>query len=131
MLRDPAGDAIAVQGIRYLIIGGAGYVLAVAAYALLLAVGTPPYAAVIVVFVLNGAFNFLAMRAWAFPASGRRVHSELTRYCGVAAISLAINYSSFALLYSVVGIPALVSQALAIVIAAPVGFLANRMWSFG
>jgi putative flippase GtrA len=131
VLRDPAGDAIGVQGLRYLIIGGMGYVLAVGAYAVLLAIDTPPYAAVIAVFVLNGMFNFLAMRAWAFPASGRRVHSEVARFCAVAGASLVINYSSFAVLYSVLGVPALIAQALAIIIAAPAGFLANRRWSFG
>lgn len=95
-----------------------------------LAVGVAPYPAVAVAFVVNGAFNFTLLRLWAFPASGRPFHSELKRFCLVATASLAVNYSSFALLYSVAGAPAIPAQALAIVIATPVGFVCNRLWSF-
>ena len=48
----------------------------------------------------------------------------------VAALSLVVNYSTFALLYTVAGLPALLAQALAIIVAVPVGFIANRNWSF-
>jgi putative flippase GtrA len=118
------------QLVRYLIVGGCGYVLAMALYAGGLAIGVPAYPAVAIVFVLNGAFNFTLFRLWAFPASRRGVDSELRRFCVVALGSLAVNYASFALLYSAAGMPAVPAQALAIVIATPVGFLANRQWSF-
>lgn len=130
-LRGPADERAGRQALRYLVVGGCGYVLAVAAYALLVAVGVPPYPAVVAVFVLNGVFNFAMVRLWAFPPSGRAPHGDLVRFCAVAGGSLAINYASFALLYSAIGLPAAVAQALAIAIAAPFGFLANRRWSFG
>lgn len=119
------------QLLRYLVVGGCGYLLAMAAYAALTGAGVPAYPAVAVVFVLNGAFNFTLFRLWAFPASGRDAHSELGRFCVVALVSLAVNYSSFALLYSLIGLPAVPAQALAIVIATPAGFVLNRVWSFG
>lgn len=125
-----ADQRLSLQAIRYLIVGGCGYVLAIASYALLVAVGVPPYVAVSLVFVLNGVFNFVMVRLWAFPPSGRQARSEALRFCAVAAGSLVINYSSFALLYSVLGLPATVAQGLSIAIAAPFGFLANRLWSF-
>lgn len=131
IVRAPAGDRLSIQAVRYLVIGGAGYLFALAVYALELALGVPAYPAVAVVFVANGLFNFVLMRAWAFPSSGRHVRSEFGRFCVVAGASLIVNYSSFALLYSVLGVPALIAQGLAILIAAPVGFLANRRWSFG
>lgn len=118
------------QLLRYLIVGASGYVLAMACYAISIAVGVPPYPAIAIAFVLNGAFNFTFFRLWAFPRSGRDVDSELWRFCVVALGSLAVNYASFALLYSVLGVPPVPAQALAIVIATPVGFLANRAWSF-
>ena len=117
-LRLPADDHAGNQALRYLIVGGCGYVLALAAYALLVAVGVPPYPAVVVVFVLNGLFNFVMVRIWAFPPSGRQASSELTRFCVVAAGSLVINYGSFAVLYSALGLPATIAQGLAIAIAA-------------
>lgn len=129
-VRGPAGHAISGQAIRYLIVAGSGYLLALAVYALLLAVGVPPYPAVVAIFVFNGLYNFAMLRLWAFPRSGRQAHGDLLRFAVVAAGSLVINYASFAVLYSGVGLPATIAQAMAIAIAAPFGFLANRMWSF-
>jgi len=80
--------------------------------------------------VLNGLFNFSLLRAWAFPPSGRPLRSDFARFCGVAAVSFAVNYASFAVLYSLLEVGAASSQRLAIVIAAPVTFFANRAWSF-
>jgi hypothetical protein len=90
----------------------------------------PPYPAIAVVFVLNGLYNFALARVWAFPASGQPWGQELVRFTCVAAVSLVINYGTFALLYSVLGLPAVLAQAIAIAVAAPFGFLANRAWSF-
>jgi putative flippase GtrA len=115
---------------RYAVVAGVGYLLAMAVYAGELAVGVPAYPAIAVVFVLNGLFNFAGTRLWAFPPSGRAPTNELGRFAVVACGSLVVNYASFALLYSAIGIPAVVSQAGAIAIAAPVGFLANRFWTF-
>lgn len=127
--RSPSHDARG-QLVRYIIIAGCGYLLAMAIYATELAVGVPPYPAIIVTFVANGLFNFAMMRVWAFPPSGRQPRSELVRFCAVAAGSLVVNYASFAVLYSGLGVPPTPAQAMAIAIAAPFGFVANRLWSF-
>lgn len=129
-VRGPADGRVFQQMVRYGIVGASGYALALVLYAAELAIGIPPYPAVAVVFVLNGLYNFVGMRAWAFPASGRQASSELRRFVTVAALSLVVNYSTFALLYTVAGLPALLAQALAIIVAVPVGFIANRNWSF-
>lgn len=118
------------QFVRYGIVAGCGYLLAVAFYSGELAIGIAPYLGFGVVFVLNGLFNFFLIRAWAFPPSGRSVGSDLRRFCLVAAASFVVNYASFATLYSAIGLGAATAQRLAILIAAPVTFLANRLWSF-
>jgi putative flippase GtrA len=119
-----------VQLVRYGIVVGCGYVLAIALYSGELAIDIPPYLALGIAFVLNGLFNFAFIRLWAFPPSGRGVRTDLARFCIVAAASAVVNYASFALLYSAIGLHAETSQRLAILIAAPVTFLANRLWSF-
>jgi putative flippase GtrA len=118
------------QLVRYGIVAGCGYVLAIVFYAGELAVGIPPYAALGIAFVLNGIFNFSLIRIWAFPPSGRSVRSDLGRFCVVAAISFVVNYASFAVLYSAIGLAPGTAQRLAILIAAPVTFIFNRLWSF-
>ena len=130
LLRAPASHHPAHQLVRYGIVAGCGYLLAIAFYSGELAVGIGPYPALGIAFVLNGLFNFAFIRIWAFPPSGRAVGSDLTRFGIVAAVSFVLNYASFAILYSVIGLGASTSQRLAILIAAPVTFLLNRLWSF-
>jgi putative flippase GtrA len=118
------------QLIRYGIVAACGYLLAIVLYTGELAVGIPPYVALGIAFVLNGIFNFVLVRVWAFPPSGRSINNDFGRFCVVAAASFVVNYASFAVLYSVIGLRATTAQRLAILIAAPVTFLANRLWSF-
>ena len=124
------GAGVTAEVVRYGIVVSCGYLLAIGLYAAELDLGVPAYPALGIVFVLNGLFNFSLLRIWAFPPSGRSVGSDLRRFCVVATASLIVNYASFALLYSVVGLRATTAQRLAILIAAPVTFLANRLWSF-
>ena len=130
LLRSPASHHPGHQLVRYGIVAGCGYLLAIVFYSGELVLGITPYAALGIAFVLNGIFNFVLVRIWAFPPSGRAVRSDLTRFGIVAAVSFVLNYASFAVLYSVIGLDASTSQRLAILIAAPVTFLLNRLWSF-
>jgi putative flippase GtrA len=118
------------QLVRYGIVAVCGYLVAIALYSGELALGVPPYLGLGVAFVVNGIFNFVFVRRWAFPPSGRDARSDFVRFCAVATVSFVVNYASFALLYSAVGLHAAAAQRLAILIAAPVTFLANRLWSF-
>jgi putative flippase GtrA len=130
VLRLSPSNHAPTQVVRYGIVAGCGYLLAIAFYAGELEVGVEPYVALGVAFVANGVFNFLLVRLWAFPPSGRGIGSDLSRFCVVAAASFIVNYASFAVLYSAIGLVATTSQRLAIIIAAPVTFMANRLWSF-
>jgi putative flippase GtrA len=127
VLRD---GRVAGEIVRYGAVVACGYVLAIALYAVELDVGVPAYPALGVAFVVNALFNFSLFRAWVFPASGRSLGSDLARFCMAAALSAVVNYASFAVLYSAIGMHATLAQRLAILIAAPVTFLANRLWSF-
>jgi putative flippase GtrA len=130
LVRGPAAGRPLGQLVRYGIVVGCGYLIAIAFYSLELALGVGPYLGLGVAFVLNGLFNFYLIRHWAFPRSGRRLRGDLGRFSIVAAGSFVVNYASFAVLYSMLSIEAATSQRLAILIAAPVTFLANRLWSF-
>lgn len=130
LLRGPAVKHPVGQIVRYGIVVVCGYLLAISFYSGELALGVSPYVGLGVAFVLNGLFNFALIRSWAFPPSERCLRSDLGRFSTVAAGSFVVNYTSFAVLFSVLGIGAATSQRLAIVIAAPVTFVANRLWSF-
>lgn len=123
-------DTVLGQLIRYGAVVASGYLVAIAFYAGELDSGINPYPALGTAFVLNALFNFTLLRIWAFPPSGRGLSSDLRRFGVVAVASLVVNYSCFAVLYSLIGLRATISQRLAILIAAPVSFFANRLWSF-
>lgn len=127
VLRD---GRVAGEIVRYGAVVACGYVLAIVLYAVELDIGVPAYTALGVAFVVNALFNFSLFRLWVFPASGRSLGSDLARFCVAAALSAVVNYASFAVLYSAIGMRATLAQRLAILIAAPVTFLANRLWSF-
>jgi putative flippase GtrA len=116
--------------VRFLVVGASGYVLAMLLYAGEIAIGVSAYAAVPPVFVVNGLFNFTLNRRWSFPRSGRRIHDELGRFSVVAVGSLIVNYAALYLFHDVGSMPAVPAQALAIVVATPVGFLGNKFFSF-
>lgn len=118
------------QVARYLLVGASGYGVAMALYALELAIGISPFAAVPPIFVVNGAWNFVLNRRWSFLPSGRHVTGELWRFCAVAAGSLLVNYAAFYVLHESLDIAAFPAQAVAILVATPVGFLGNKRWSF-
>jgi putative flippase GtrA len=128
--RTRVGGGVIGQVVRYGAVAGSGYLLAVVVYTIELHVGVSPYIALGGAFSLNGLFNFALLRALVFPRSGRSLSSDLRRFCVVAGVSFGVNYASFAILYSAVELPAASAQRLAILIAAPVTFLANRLWSF-
>ncbi len=44
--------------------------------------------------------------------------------------SLVANYATLYVLHDVAGLAAVPAQALAILVATPVGFLGNKLWSF-
>ncbi len=118
------------QLVRYGLVVASGYLLAIAFYSGELAIDIHPYLAFGIAFVLNGMYNFAFIRLWAFPPSGRSVGSDLGRFCVAAGFSLVVNYASFAVLYSSINLAATTAQRLAVLIAAPVTFLINRLWSF-
>jgi putative flippase GtrA len=130
LLGSDTDTRITKQIVRYGIVTGSGYVLAIAFYTGELAIGIQPYLALGVTFALNGLYNFTLVRRWAFPASGRPFGHDLARFGVVACLSLLINYASFAVLYSIIGLYPATAQRIAILIAAPATFVANRLWSF-
>lgn len=125
-----AASGVPAQLLRYAAVVGSGYLLAIAIYPGALALGIAPYLAFGIVFVLNGLYNFALLRAWVFAPSGRRAHRDLSRFALVAALSLLVNYAAFSALYSALSLAASAAQRLAILVAAPVTFAANRLWSF-
>lgn len=115
---------------RYVVVGGFGYAVNLVVFAVAVRlVGLDEYVALAPAFVLNTLSNFLLNRWWTF-GSRAPLGAELGRFTAVAALLLVTNYTTFHVFFSVLGLPDIAAQALAIVVGLPIGFTINRLWTF-
>ncbi len=120
-----------LQLVRFGLVGGVGFVVNVAVYALLVhALGVQYLAASGVAWLVAVANNFVLNRHWTFDARADRAHRQAARFL---LVSLAAEICSLVLLKIFVedaGLAKVAAQALAVALATPLNFLGNKLWSF-
>jgi dolichol-phosphate mannosyltransferase len=73
--------------------------------------------------------NWIWNRHWTFRASDQHAGHQGARFLAVSLIGLAVNLGVLELLVGA-GLPELGAQALAVAVAMPVNFVANKLWTF-
>ena len=119
-----------LQAGRFVVVGGASYVLNLATYTIFFHVGVPYVLAAALSFVLGFFFNFAANRWWTFNAAAGAANRQLVRFTVVAAIVLLLDLAMLRLAVEVVGLHPVLAQAVVILLLAPLSFGLNRMWTF-
>jgi putative flippase GtrA len=118
------------QAVRFGIVGVLQNALNVAVFAVATGVGVnyrlAAVAAALLALIVSFAFN----RAWTFPGRGAPVHHQGARYALVFTAAVALGVVVLTLLVDVAGMPKVGAQAVAILIVAPLSFLAQRAWVF-
>jgi dolichol-phosphate mannosyltransferase len=117
------------QFVRFCAVGASGYAVNLAVYAALLAAGLHYLAAAAIAFLVAAASNYLWNRTWTFRTSGAPVLGQGARALAVSALSLGANQLSLVALVAA-GAGHLAAQAVAIVLATPFSFVANKLWAF-
>lgn len=117
-----------VQLAKFGVVGGSGYALNLAVYALLLGMGA--HVAAGISFVLSAAWNYWWNRHWTFAAQKGHFGYQGLRYLVVTLVALGVNQLWLLVFLDWAGLGKLVSQALAIALIVPVNFLGNKLWSF-
>jgi putative flippase GtrA len=117
------------QFLRFCAVGASGYAVNLAVYAALLAVGVHYLAAAAIAFLVAAASNYLLNRTWTFRASEAPVLGQGARALIVSALSLGAN-QLFLLVLVGAGAGHLAGQAVAIALATPFSFAANKLWAF-
>jgi dolichol-phosphate mannosyltransferase len=117
------------QFLRFCLVGASGYAVNLAVYAGLLAAGLHYLAAAAVSFLVAAVSNYAWNRAWTFRTSGAPILGQGARALLVSALSLGAN-QLFLLVLVAAGAGHLAGQALAIVLATPFSFVANKLWAF-
>jgi putative flippase GtrA len=121
-----------LQLIRFGMVGGLGFVVNLAVYALFVhALSTPYQIAAVLAWLVAVLNNFVINRHWTFDASAGRVHFQALRFFVVSLAAFAlVNLVLLTLLVEEVGMGKVPAQALAVAAATPFNFLGNKLWSF-
>jgi putative flippase GtrA len=117
--------------VKYCVVGASGYVVNLAVYSALVRGASVHYlAAALCSFLVAVTNNYTWNRLWTFRAQRGHVGLQGIRFLLVSVAALAANLACLQLLTDL-DLDKVVSQALAIVIVTPIGFLGNKLWSFG
>src|SRR5271166_6673954 len=121
---------VAVQFVKFGIVGVSNTLLTFAVYTLLLKVfGVWYLAASAIGFIVGATNGFLLNRKWTFAG---HVGDALTpvRWAVVQSGGLVLNEGLLYLWVARIGVDKLVGQALSIAVVTTLTFLANRAWTF-
>lgn len=118
-----------MQLVRYAAIGLASNALAYLCYLALTSFGLWPESAMTIVYVSCALLGFLANRRLTFSHQGNMISSG-ARYVMAQGLGYAINAGMLFILVDRIGYPHAWIQALAIVVVAPILFLAMKFFVF-
>jgi dolichol-phosphate mannosyltransferase len=127
-MRQPANW---VQLLKFGVVGGSGYLVNLAVFAVLSAgLGLHYAAAAVGAFCVAVTNNFLWNRHWTFGAGDRPAGFQAVRFFAVSVAALAINLAVLEALIAGAEMGELPAQAIAVAVAMPFNFLGNRLWTF-
>ncbi len=119
------------QLLKFGIVGGSGYVINLAVFAVLAgSLGVHHIAAAIGAFCVAVTSNFLWNRHWTFGPGDGSAGFQAVRFFAVSLAALVLNLIVLEALLSAGGIDELAAQAIAVAIAMPFNFLGNKLWTF-
>jgi putative flippase GtrA len=120
-----------VQLLKFCAVGASGYVVNLSVFALCVeGLDMHHLAAATAAFVVAVLNNFWWNRHWTFRARSGRAGFQAARFFTVSVAAFLFAASILQLLVSVAEVPELPAQAISIVVATPLNFIGNKMWSF-
>lgn len=119
------------QLLRFLAVGASGYAVNLIVYeAFHSGLGVNYLVAAVPAFLVALANNFFWNRHWTFAAGTGHAGFQAARFVVVSLAAFVVNLVALKLLVHFGGVAELPAQAMAILIATPVNFLGNKLWSF-
>lgn len=116
--------------VKFTLVGGSGYIVNLAVFAAVQALGAHHVIAATVAFLAAVGNNFHWNRRWTFNAVGTEaIHRQARRFLIVSVANFLLSLGILVLLVSA-GTPALLAQAISIAAATPFAFVGNRVWTF-
>jgi putative flippase GtrA len=119
------------QLLKFGIVGGSGYLINLAVFALLTGnLGVHHAIAAVGAFSVAVTSNFLWNRYWTFGPGDGHAGFQAARFFVVSLASLALNLVVLEVLVTGGGVGELTAQAIAVAVAMPFNFLGNKLWTF-
>lgn len=120
-----------VQLLKFGLVGGSGYLINLAVFALLAGpAGLHHIAAAVGAFCVALTNNFLWNRHWTFEAGHGHPGFQAMRFFAVSVAALTVNLIVLEVLVSSASLGDLPAQAIAVAVAMPFNFLGNKLWTF-
>jgi putative flippase GtrA len=120
-----------LQLVKFGIVGGSGYLINLAVFAVLAGgLGLHHLLAAVGAFCVALANNFLWNRHWTFDAGLGHPGFQAARFFAVSVAALLINLVVLEALVSGASMGDLTAQAIAVAVAMPFNFLGNKLWTF-
>ncbi len=120
-----------LQLLKFGVVGGSGYLINLAVFALLSGnFGLHHLVAAVGAFCVAISSNFFWNRHWTFePGDGHPVF-QAARFFAVSLAALLINLAVLEALVAGTSLGDLTAQAIAVAVAMPFNFLGNKLWTF-
>jgi putative flippase GtrA len=120
-----------MQLLKFGLVGGSGYLINLAVFAVLASVlGLHHVLAAVGAFCVALTNNFLWNRHWTFEAGHGHPGFQAMRFFAVSVAALMVNLIVLEILISSASLGDLPAQAIAVAVAMPFNFLGNKLWTF-
>ena len=120
-----------LQLVKFCAVGASGYAVNLAVFYIgVELVGVHYLLAATLAFGVAVTNNFWWNRHWTFKARNGAARFQAPRFFAVSILAFLVAATVLELLVSMAGLPELPAQAISIVVATPLNFIGNKMWSF-
>jgi dolichol-phosphate mannosyltransferase len=120
-----------MQLVRFGVVGGSGFVVNLAVYALCVhVIGIVYLLASVCAWLVAVANNFVLNRHWTFDAAAGQARFQAMRFLAVSLLAQGVTLLLLTLLVEGASLAKVPAQALAVAAAMPLNFLGNKLWSF-
>ena len=120
-----------IQLIKFFAVGGSGYIVNLAVFWVAFnKIGVHHLVAATAAFVVAVFNNFWWNRHWTFGARDGHAGFQAARFFTVSVVAFLFAAAVLELLVTQTSLPELVAQAISIIVATPLNFVGNKMWSF-
>jgi putative flippase GtrA len=120
-----------MQLVRFGLVGGVGFAVNIAVYALFVhGAGVDYRIAAVAAWLVAVLNNFVLNRHWTFDAGDGRAHFQAMRFVLVSLVAFGFSLVLLTVLVEGASVSKVPAQAIAVIAATPLNFLGNKLWSF-